>query len=312
MLSLPIQSSHYNYLLKGYKEYLQILGYSDKSVKGWPIYVREFFYWLEDKRINHITNVTAMQQLDFMDYLQKRRNHRSGGALSSASINNIIGAIHGLGRYVNSMGRYSIDIFLERTVPDNTEKNILTIAQVKKLYDASFTQQFYNPVAYGQRDRAIIALYYGCGLRKSEGVQLNISDIDLTKRLIFIRKGKGNKQRYVPIASKHVEDISDYLKEGREWILQQSTNPEKQENAFLLNRYGRRFDQPETRLQQLLKGAELPESVTLHGLRHSIATHLLQSGMDIEEIAKFLGHGSLVSTQIYTHITSESVIKNDE
>lgn len=313
MKSLQIQSPHYNYLLNGYKEYLQILGYSDKAVKGWPIYVREFFHWLESKQINHITNITALQQLDFMDHISRRPNRQTGGALSSSSIGNMVCAIHGLGRYVNSMGRYSTNIFLVPPPREQTEKNILTTAQVQLLYDATFIHQEYNPVAYGQRDRAMIALYYGCGLRKSEGVQLNINDIDLSKRLVFIRKGKGNKQRYVPIANKHVEDISDYIKEGREWILEQSTNPEKHEAAFLLSRYGRRFDQPESRLQFLLKAAELPQSVTLHGLRHSIATHLLQSGMKLEDISKFLGHSSLASTQIYTHIINEELkIKNDD
>ena len=211
------------------------------------------------------------------------------------------------------MGRYSTNLFLEPPPKEHTEKNILTTAEVQLLYDATFTHQEYNAVAYGQRDRAMIALYYGCGLRRNEGVQLNINDIDLTRRLVFIRKGKNNKQRYVPIASKHVEDIGDYIKEGREWILEQSTNPDKQEAAFLLSRYGRRFGQPESRLQFLLKAAGLPTGITLHGLRHSIATHLLQSGMNIEDISKFLGHGSLASTQIYTHIVNEELkIKNNE
>ncbi len=313
MKSLQIQSPHYNYLLKGYQEYLPLLGYSGSAVKKWPIYVREFFHWLESKAINHITHITAMQQLDFMDHISRRCNRRTGGALSSSSIGSMVCAIHGLGRYVNSMGRYGTNLFLEPPPREHTEKNILTTTQVKTLYDATFIHQEYNPVAYGQRDRAMIALYYGCGLRKSEGVQLNINDIELNKRLVFIQKGKGNKQRYVPIAARHVEDISDYIKEGREWILQQSTNPEKHEVAFLLNRYGRRYSQPESRLQFLLKAAELPTNITLHGLRHSIATHLLQSGMDMEDISKFLGHGSLASTQIYTHIVNEELkIKNEQ
>jgi integrase/recombinase XerD len=320
MLSLQINNPHYNYLLVGYKEYLQVLGYAKKTVKGWPIYVREFFNWLENKNITHITQLTAMQQLDFMDYISTRRNHRTGAALSTASISIITSAIHGLAKYINSVGQYNINLFLEPPSKEETEKHILTTAQIKLLYDATFTQQIYNPIAYGQRDRAIIALYYGCGLRRSEGVQLNIGDIDLSKRLLFVRKGKGNKQRYVPIAAKHVADISDYIQEGREWLLQESINYiSKQknlngeapilnnvENAFLLSRYGRRLGQPESRLEFLLKAAELPSNITLHSLRHSIATHLLQGGMDIESISKFLGHTSLASTQIYTHIINEN------
>jgi site-specific recombinase XerD len=219
MLSLQIKSPHYKYLLVGYKEFLQILGYSPKVVKNWPRYVQEFFNWLENKSIGSITNVTSLQQLDFMDYLQKRQNKRTAGALHGGSINNIVSAIYALARYVNSTGRYVFDVVLERVTEMSAERNILRVPQIKKLYEATFLSYPYNQTAYGQRDRAIIALYYGCGLRRNEGIQLNITDIDLHKRLLFVRKGKGNKQRYVPIAAKHVDDISDYIKEGREWFL---------------------------------------------------------------------------------------------
>ncbi|MDZ4796119.1 MAG: tyrosine-type recombinase/integrase [Bacteroidota bacterium] len=322
MLSLEITSHHYKYLLVGYKEFLQILGYSPQVVKNWPRYVQEFFNWLENKHIGSITNVTGLQQLDFMDYLQRRQNKRTAGALHGGSINNIVSAIYALARYVNSTGRYVFDIVLERVSNESAERNILNIEQIKKIYEATFLPYPYNQTAMGQRDRAIIALYYGCGLRRTEGVQLNINDIDLHKRLLFVRKGKGNKQRYVPIAAKHITDIGDYLKEGREWFLYEhhskyqyysdrDGNPTpKKENpdteAFLISKYAQRLDQPEKRLQYLLKCAELPNSITLHGLRHSIATHLLQSGMSIEDIAKFLGHSSLSSTQIYTHIVNDN------
>ena len=141
---------------------------------------------------------------------------------------------------------------------------------------------------------------------------------------MFVRKGKGNKQRYVPIASKHLTDIKDYLQESREWFLMNNDANETWQSkrhgvplvkkinaddaAFFINIFGERmqhgFDQ---RIKQLQQRAEVKKPITLHGLRHSIATHLLQSGMDIEEIAKFLGHSSLASTQIYTHIINEKI-----
>lgn len=329
MQSLIITSPHYNYLLAGYKEYLQILGYCSKVTKNWPGHVQEFFHWLENKGIHSILQITALHQRDFMDYLQRRRNCRTNGTLSAGSINRMVSALHAFARYINSSGRYVLDISVERISGDSEERNIVSVAQIKQLYEATFLPQACNELAMGQRDRAILALYYGCGLRRNEGIQLNINDIDVHKKLLFVRKGKGNRQRYVPIATRHIEDITAYLHEGREWFLYEHNTcyqyhcnkygkptPKKGggsspplgelEGAFLLNKYAQRLTQPEKRLQYLLKAAEIKTPVTLHGLRHSIATHLLQSGMDIESIARFLGHRSLVSTQIYTHIVNEN------
>ena len=137
------------------------------------------------------------------------------------------------------------------------------------------------------------------------------------------RSDNCNKQRLVPIASKHLADISDYIKEGREWFLQYHTVYTEYQNkyqgkplerkdidaddadAFLLSNNGGRFTCPENRIKYLYKKIAIEKNITLHGLRHSIATHLMQSGMSIEDIAKFLGHSSLISTQIYTHIVNE-------
>jgi len=329
MKSLPIKSSHYNYLEKSYKEYLQILGYSPKVVKGWPLRIREFLHWLENKNVVHITQVEAAHTNDFMHYIKTRKNQRTAGALSSGSINSIISAMNCFAKYLNSSGKYVLDTLLQREENSSEVRNILSVGEIKQLYEASFLPQKQNTIAMGQRDRAIIAIYYGCGLRRNEGVQLNINDIDLNQKLIFVRKGKNNKQRHVPIATKHLIDIKDYLQQGREWFLyEHHTNyqyhsdkhgkptPQKKEidtEAFLLNKEAQRLDQPEKRLQYLLKAAGMENKVSLHGLRHSIATHLLQSGMDIEEIARFLGHSSLTATQVYTHIINENIkIKNDE
>jgi integrase/recombinase XerD len=321
MKSLSLQSQHYNYLLQSYKEYLQVTGYAEKTWQNWPVHVREFLHYIENKNIQHISTVKASDMADFIQHIKQRKNKTTGGGLSSSMINGIINAVNAFVKFLNSTGNYFLDVIAHREETSATVKNILTIAEVMKLYEASFLPYEWNNAAMGQRDRAIIALYYGCGLRRSEGVQLNITDIDLQRRLLFVRKAKGNKQRYVPIATKHLQDIADYIKEGREWFLyHHATNAEWHSkrngkplekksatvgDAFLVTHWGERFMQPEWRLKYLQSKAAIEKPITLHGLRHSIATHLLQSGMELEEIAKFLGHASLASTQIYTHIVNE-------
>ena len=325
MLSLEIKSTHYNYLLKSYKEYLQTLGYAEPTVQSWPVHVREFLHYLETNanspsfgggwgeaiESSHITN--------FISHIKQRKNKTKDGALSSSSINKIINAVNVFIKFLNSTGKFIVESTAQRAEDNISERIILSIEEVKQLYEATFLQHRHNTIAIGQRDRAIIAIFYGCGLRRSEGKNLNINDIDLQKQLLFVRKGKGNKQRYVPIAAKHLTDIKDYLQEGREWFLYNHAENyhhtthgkpyEKKEAAdgaaFFLSQKGSRINEFYQRLEQMKKRATIEKNVTLHGLRHSIATHLLQSGMDIEEIAKFLGHSSLASTQIYTHIINQ-------
>lgn len=327
MLSLEIKSPQYNYLIRSYKEYLQILGYANPTAESWPIHVRELLHWLETKNINQITTVESGHINDFISYIKRRKNKTKDGALSSSSINKIINAVNVFARFLNSTGKYFLELSTHRAEDNIGDRIILSIEEVKKFYEATFLPHRENSIAIGQRDRAIIAIFYGCGLRRSEGKNLNISDIDLQKRLLFVRKGKGNKQRYVPIAAKHLQDIKDYLQEGREWFLMNNnTKPtwhskrngkplEKKTNAdgsaFFISQFGNRMNEFYQRLEQMKQRAELNKNITLHGLRHSIATHLLQSGMDIEEIAKFLGHSSLASTQIYTHIINENPETND-
>jgi integrase/recombinase XerD len=320
MQSLVIQSAQYNYLLKSYQENLQVLGYASGTVQSWPVHVREFLHWLESKGVQAVTMIETAHITAFINYIKSRTNKRcKGTALSSSSINKIINAVNVFIKFLNSSGKYIVANTADRAEASVSERSILTVAEIKQLYEATYLPQRENTAAYGQRDRAMIAIFYGCGLRRAEGIQLNTSDVDLVKRLVFVRRGKGNKQRYVPIAAKHAEDIKDYIENGREWMLQQHGNTWHQQRhgklydkktetdtaAFFVSIQGQRMQSFYQRLAMMKERAQIQKPLTLHGLRHSIATHLLQSGMDIEEIAKFLGHSSLASTQIYTHIINE-------
>jgi len=316
MKKLSLKSSHYLYLIKSYHEWLQIIGYADPTVSKWPVYVQELLHYLESRGISSILLVKSQDMADFFQHLQVRANHSRPGALSSNHIRNILSAVGSFAKYLNSTGKYILDIppaYLSTETPLQT---VLSIAEVKDLYEATFLPAPIGGTAMRQRDRAMIAIFYGCGLRRSEGIHLNCADIDLTKRLLLVRKGKGAKQRYVPIASKHVEDIRVYLEEGREWFLYRHHArdytrkfPQKKsitdDAAFFIGERGLRMKSFYKRLHYLGEKAGILKSFSLHTLRHSIATHLLQSGMSLEDIARFLGHDSLESTQIYTHLAHE-------
>ena len=140
-------------------------------------------------------------------------------------------------------------------------------------------------------------LYYACGLRFSEGYGLIAKEIDFNRRTVFIRQGKNYKDRIIPMNDNMYHALEDYLYNFRNCIR---------------CRHGRLFVQSPATLQRdlhhlhsLCRNENIREKrLSFHVLRHSVATHLLQKGMDIENIARFLGHSSLTSTQIYTHIVN--------
>jgi site-specific recombinase XerD len=316
MKHLHLNSSNYKYLEQSFKEWLDVLGYAERTVKGSPLQVREMFHYFEQKNIAHITQIKARHIYDFIKHLQTRENRMYGGGLSSSSINSYITSVNLFVRYVNQSGKHVLDVITKRLTSEVDERTILTQWEIKSLYESTFEPHpMFNSIAMGQRDRAIIAIFYGCGLRKDEGSRLNLSDIDLIKRLVFVKKGKGNKQRYVPIAQKHCEDIRSYIEEGRYWFLQDNRTAwhvkkgfKKQDadvEAFFLGVEGKRMQSFDARFKYMKEKSGLEKHFSTHNLRHSIATHLLQSGMPIEEIAKFLGHSSLESTQVYTHIVNQ-------
>jgi len=315
MKHLEIKSPHFNWLLNDFEKWLDTIGYAEGTVHSLPLHIKELLHFLEAMHLTQITQVKSRHISEFASHLKKRSNLKFGGALSSSSINKTLQAVTTFARYLNQTGKHILDASPRRAVNDVDERTILTQEEIKALYEASFLHHRQNTIAIGQRDRAVIAIFYGCGLRKSEGVRLSITDIDLVRKLVFVRKGKGNKQRYVPIAHKHAEDIKAYLEEGRNWFLLEHRSPhyytqeKKKQNtddeAFFLTMEGKRMQSFYSRLAYLKEKSGIEKEFSTHHLRHSIATHLLQSGMSIEDIAKFLGHSSLESTQIYTHIVNQ-------
>jgi site-specific recombinase XerD len=236
----------------------------------------------------------------FFAYLSSRPHQQMGGSLSAAYIAKYWQALRNLDRYLRETRQWGLslppaDMRIERNV-----RAVLTKAEVMALYSAC------DPTPLGMRDRAMLALYYGCGLRRGEGVGLDVNDLLFSQGLVYVRYGKGNRERYVPMNHRVVDDLRQYLQHSRPLLLGSQTSP-----ALLVSSLGRRAD-PLTlahRLQYLqAQSGHLSlqqKSISLHCLRHSVATHLLLNGMELERIAHFLGHTSLESTQIYTHLAHE-------
>ena len=319
MKKLPIKSTQFNYLEKSFREWLDILGYSPRTVESLPTHIRELFNHLESTQ--HITQINQVKQQhinQFLKHLLTRPKEQKGsGGLNSNSINKIIQAVNTFIKYINTTGKYEIYITTKKLKEDTLERTILTEKEIKQLYQSTYDNTKRGAgLPFEQRDRAMLTIFYGCGLRKTEATNLNIDDINKERNLLIVRKGKGNKQRLVPITPNNMDYLMTYLEEGRYWFLENHSQrtyykkPRLKENttsnSFFLNTRGQRIANGfYNRIYHLKDLAGIEKQVSPHTLRHSIATHLLRAGMEIEEIAKFLGHSSLESTQIYTHIVKE-------
>lgn len=215
--------------------------------------------------------------------------------LSTVSIRRKLAAVRAFFRFLLREGLISKNpARLVRTpkVP-KTLPDVMTAEQVNGLIDAVAADQFERP--YPARDRAIFEFLYGCGIRVSELVGLNLEDLDRSQRWIRVR-GKGKKERQVPFGTKADQALTRYLEER---------HPVPLESAVFLNHRGRRLTARGVhgivRLYGMLVSGD--SSIHPHSFRHAYATHLLADGADLRAIQELLGHARLSTTQKYTQVS---------
>lgn len=291
-----MQNALYIRLQAGFSEWLRILNFEPTSPRDMPKMLTEFLNYLELQNCNHPHEIQESHLKNYLNLLHERPCQTKAGAISLNYIRKHLQVIKKFSRYLTESGQESFAVKLRIKGKSSNVKSILSRAEIIRLYDAV------KDDALGMRDKAMLALYYGCGLRKNEGVNVDMRDILLEKDLVYVRKGKGHKERYVPLAGGNKTDLENYIQYARPYLVNG-----KKEDALLLNVNGKRFRAAYSRVQQIKVEARISKPVGLHTLRHSIASHLLHSGMKLEQIQRFLGHSSLESTQIYTHLKHEQV-----
>ena len=303
MRSIQLENPNYRLLEKGFENWLRTLNYADSTVYSSPACLRAFFLFLEQNQVNDLCLVNKGHTRDYLAYLSRRKNQRRGGGLSVNYQTSNINALKRFSRYLRETRKQNLEIDLTLPQEKETVKEILTISEIQALYKACPVDDYrWKYAMIGLRDRAMLGVYYGCGLRRSEGLALDVTDIDLVRGLLHVRKGKGSKERFVPVGERVMQDFKSWLSTREQYL----KNPLEQ--AFLLNPRGTRIGGNAllVRMKRLKEAAGINKDPGLHTLRHSIATHLLWQGMSLENVSRFLGHGSLENTQIYTHLKNES------
>lgn len=309
MKKLPIENTGYLHLLKAFEEWLDILGYAKATVYNLPVYNREFLHFLEQNNTHQLTAINHQQIKDYYQYLLSRTNERQGGALSSNYINAHLFGLEKFFEFLRHKGMRNLpEINIRRLEIEKFKREILTIEEIKELYKIIDQQECTTPKqeALNEQDKVMLAIYYGCGLRNYEGRALCLEDINLDTQILHVKKGKGNKQRLIPFNNTIKECLKIWMYEYRMILVK-----DKKEPHLLISSLGKPISGSTigNRLKRLVlqsNNIKLKEkNITLHSLRHSIATHLLAGGMDIQKVQKFLGHTCLDTTEIYTHLIEE-------
>jgi integrase/recombinase XerD len=295
MKSLPIHNQQFETYYTDFARYIKTKGYG-RGKCSYASHAREFLFFIESCGINRIQEVTAINIIAYHDYLKERPNQRTEGGLCDSVIKSHLFAL-----------RLFFDHLLDLEIVDSCparlpkfqlnkskERIPLTIEEIKILYAQCETK----------RDIALISIAYGCGLRRGELHKLNTNDVLLHKGMLIVRDGKGGKSRVVPMSDVIVRNLKDYIIYERPKYLLKSHFREN--NAFFINGVGTRMydNNLNGRLKELVRKANNPEmdskQITLHHLRHSIATHLLDNGATIEFVQKFLGHSQIDTSHLYS------------
>ena len=282
-----------------FMKHVYAIGYSPASCKTFKTSIAEFLCWLEVNNII-VNDVTESNIGDYYNH-QQERPAKDGGVLSDSRVMLNMYAIKLF--FQDMQDQELIEIHpmnnLEYTADyKRTRENLLSIDDVKTLYDVCETA----------KQRAILGIIYGCGLRRNEAEQLDAKDVHFRSSMLYVREGKGGRKRTIPLSRSVVEDLKDYYYNERPQLISHAWGDA---SPFMLNQYGSRMKGStySEEIKALILKAKLDERITLHHFRHAIATHLLEGGMKTEYVKDFLGHMSIETTQTYTHITTTQMKK---
>lgn len=267
--------------------------YSDYTLRNYLHAIRSFVSWLDDQKKQ--VRISEVNQSLARDYIIESQQIRS-----KRTVRNHISALRSFYQFCQSRNYLNNNPFRNLTLPKLEKKLPVFLSQEEliQLLEAPLKFEISSPHAemIRVRDRIIMELLYGGGLRVSEVVGLNHGDLDLPKSLVRIL-GKGRKERVVPIP----ERTSSLLISFRENFCLDASSSSPLFTSSKAQRLTSRNVQ--LRLKKYLAFCQLPQDVTPHKLRHSFATHLLDNGADLRSVQELLGHSSLSTTQVYTHVS---------
>ncbi len=287
-----------NHLIEKYRESMKVRNLAEKTITGVIRYLNKFFEYMEKEHtVTELDQITKDVIYDYQVY-QYEKTNKSGKLNSVAEQNNAIKPVKQFFRFLKEydyiVSNPACGIAYAKE-PKRLPRGVLSQSEARKILHAPDIT-----CAIGYRDRTVMELLYTSGIRKSEVINLKLTDIDYDDGLLRIGQGKGKKDRIVPIGKIACRYLENYVKSVRPEFIRDPYN-----DHLFLSMKGNRLSR--NRVWELIKKytrqAKIKKNVYPHTFRHSCATSMLKNKADIRSIQELLGHSSLDSTQVYTKIT---------
>jgi integrase/recombinase XerD len=284
-----------NQFLQEYLAFLKLeKNLSEQSVNSYASDISKFLNYLINEKTEDLNEVTSLIISKFFETMRDL-------GISSSTTSRYLSAIKGFFKYLSSQEYIEKDPaeILSARISGRKLPVVLSFEEIERILEQPDTS-----VKLGLRDKAMLELFYSCGLRVSEVINLKLSDLYFSDGVIRVL-GKGSKQRIVPIGSSAVRWITEYLTKVRP-VLEKKA---KSENIIFLNNRGTKLSRMGVWkiVDRYVKEAKIEKEFHPHTFRHSFATHLLEGGADLRAVQEMLGHADISTTQIYTHIDREFV-----
>ncbi|KXI19038.1 tyrosine recombinase XerD [Gardnerella vaginalis] len=288
--------------MKRFIAYIDIeRGLSKKTIYSYTSDLQDYTYWLQNNR--NINNVNDISQLDIESYVR----YLTESGLGSHTIARRISSIHEWHRFMLSNSYVQVDVSKSVKSPKLAEHlpDVLSVEEVNRVIDAA--SNFGSQDAISLRDCALLEFLYATGARISEAVGVKFEDFDLDESVVKLT-GKGSKQRLVPIGGCAIRALRKYLEKSRPILASRSKH---ELSIIFLNKRGNQLSRQSAWLivSEAGERAKLSRQLHPHTLRHSLATHLIAGGADVRTVQELLGHASVTTTQIYTHISPDALIE---
>lgn len=278
-------------------------GLAKATVSAYESDLNKYVAWLQTHGITKPDDIAKQDVEDYIATLDADGESARSKARRLASI-------HEFHRFALAQHAVSADVAASVKAPKGASvlPDVLSVDEVSRLLDAAAVGGSTDPVVL--RDKALLEFMYATGCRVSEAVGTNLDDIDLEEKVVRLM-GKGSKQRLVPLGSYARNSVVVYLNAGRGELERRSTAKVPERRALFLNKRGKRISRQS--VWEIVKTAGGRAGITKplhpHTLRHSFATHLIQGGADVRTVQELLGHASVTTTQIYTHVSPEALIE---